>query len=63
MSHSDDAILQQMRESADYKLGFAMATIRSAIDYLNRNDAEKALRELHRAVNAIRVQKAEDNHV
>ena len=54
MSHSDLSILQQMRESADYKLGFAMSTIRSAIDYLDRGDSEKAMRELHRAVNSIR---------
>jgi hypothetical protein len=48
-------ILEQMRESADYKLGYAMATIRSAISYLDRNDVEKALRELHRAVNSIKI--------
>ena len=55
MSHSDLAILEQMRESADYKLGFAMATIRSAIQYLDRGESDKALRELHRAVNSIKI--------
>ena len=58
MSHSDNAILQQMSESADYKLGFSMAVIRSAIDYLERDDVAKALRELRRA-NSIRTTHAE----
>ena len=55
MSHSDDAIVQMMRESADYNLGFAMATIRSAISYLDRNESDKAMRELQRAVNSIKI--------
>ena len=55
MSHSDLSILEQMKESADYKLGFAMSTIRSAIDYLDRGDSDKALRELHRAVTSIKI--------
>lgn len=54
MSHSDDAILMQMKESADYKLGYAMSSIRTALLYLSRGNVEQAEKELHNTVNVIR---------
>lgn len=54
MSHSDDAILMQMQESSDYKLGFAMSSIRTALWYLSKGLVEQAEKELHNTVNKIR---------
>jgi len=54
MSHSDMSILAQMRESADYKLGSAMSSIRSAINHLENGRKEEAIKELYRTVNSIR---------
>jgi len=39
-------ILEAMRETTDYKLGYAMSSVRVAIDYLERGDIDGALRDL-----------------
>jgi hypothetical protein len=54
MSHSDDAILMQMRETSDYKLGYAMSSIRTALWYLSKGLVEQAEKELHNTVSTIR---------
>jgi len=47
-------ILEEMRESADYKLGYAMSSIRVAVDYLERGDVAGALRDLRTTLKRIR---------
>ena len=54
MSHSDISILEQMRETADYKLGYCLSSMRTAINHLENGRKEEALRELYRTINSIR---------
>jgi hypothetical protein len=54
MSHSDEAILMQMRETADYKLGYAMAAIRTAVELLEGNHVFEALEHLRETRKLIR---------
>lgn len=48
------SILQLMRESSDYKLGFAMSSIRTALEHLREGRIEEAEKELYNTVNSIR---------
>ena len=59
MSHSDDAILMQMRESADYKLGYMRSSFRTVLMYLEKGETEKAIKEIHNTLNSVRVNYAE----
>jgi hypothetical protein len=59
MSHSDDAILMQMRESADYKLGYMRSSMRTVLMYLQKGDTESAIKEIHNTLNSVRVNYAE----
>lgn len=48
-------ILEQMRETADYKLGYTMSSVRTAIMLLETGRRKEALEELKQTVKIIRI--------
>lgn len=59
MSHSDLSILEQMRETSDYKLGYVMSSMRTVLFQLEKGNVDEAIREIHNTLQKIKTTNAE----